>query len=147
MRAGETRVVDLAAYLRPGVGDPVPTVLEATQLTRLDVDIDVVSATEVQITTGAGVSGSAQFRVVMSDVARADTGPERQVEGRITLDVLDVPDAPDRTGARQLRRQPAGVADLGASRRATAPRSTTTRCGRRVARPGAAPRPPARSTG
>ena len=49
---------------------------------------------EVQITTGAGVSGSAQFRVVMSDVARADTGPERQAEGRITLDVLDVPDAP-----------------------------------------------------
>ncbi len=94
LRAGETRVIDLAAYLRPGVGDPVPTVLEAAQITRLDVDIEVVSDTEVQITTGPGVSGSAEFRVVMSDVARADTSPERQAEGRIAVDVLDVPDAP-----------------------------------------------------
>ena len=30
----------------------------------------------------------------MSDVARADADPDRRVEGRISLDVLDVPDAP-----------------------------------------------------
>ncbi len=94
MRSGQSRVLDLAPYLRPGVGDPEPTVLEARQLTGLDVDIDIVSATEVRITTGADVAGSAEFQVVMSDVARADAGPERRVEGRISLDVLDVPDAP-----------------------------------------------------
>ncbi|GAA2128062.1 Ig-like domain-containing protein [Nocardioides bigeumensis] len=94
MGSGESRVVDLAPYLRAGVGDPVPTVLEAEQITSLDVDIEVLSDSVVRITTGPRVSGSAQFRVLMSDVARADTGPGRQVEGRIALDVLDVPGTP-----------------------------------------------------
>jgi hypothetical protein len=94
MSSGESRVVDLAPYLRAGLPDPVPTVLEAEQITSLDADIEIVSGTEVRITTGPQASGSAQFRVLMSDVSRADTGPDRQVEGRIALDVLDVPDAP-----------------------------------------------------
>ena len=94
MRSGQSRILDLAPYLRPGVGDPVPTVLEARQLTDLDVDIDIVSASEVRITTGPDVAGTAEFQVVMSDVARADADPDRRVEGRISLDVLDVPDAP-----------------------------------------------------
>ena len=94
MKSGQSRVIDLAPYLRPGIGDPEPTVLEARQLTGLDVDIDIVSASEVRITTGADVAGSAEFQVVMSDVARADADPDRRVEGRISLDVLDVPDAP-----------------------------------------------------
>ena len=94
MKSGQSRTLDLAPYLRPGVGDPVPTVLEARQLTDLDVDIDIVSASEVRITTGADVAGTAEFQVVMSDVARADADPDRRVEGRISLDVLDVPDAP-----------------------------------------------------
>ncbi|MEO5851138.1 MAG: Ig-like domain-containing protein, partial [Nocardioides sp.] len=95
MRSGQTRVFDLAPYLRPGVGDATPTVLEASQITGLDVDISIVSDTEVQITTGPRVSGQPEFRIVMSDVPRADAGPQRRVEGRITLDVLDVPDAPN----------------------------------------------------
>jgi len=95
MKSGQTRVLDLAPYLRPGVGDAEPTVLEARQITGLDVDIDIVSATEVRITTGPRVSGQAEFSVVMGDVARADAGPQRRVEGRIALDVLDVPDAPN----------------------------------------------------
>lgn len=95
MKSGQTRVFDLAPYLRPGVGDPEPTVLEASQITGLDVGIAIVSATEVEITTGSQVSGRAEFRVVMSDVAREDAGAQRRVEGRIVLDVLDVPDAPN----------------------------------------------------
>ncbi len=92
MRAGETRTIDLAPYLRPGVGNPDPTVLEATQITGLDVDISA-EGSRVTLTTGERVDGQAQFRVVMSDVS-GDPGPERLVEGRISLAVLDVPDTP-----------------------------------------------------
>ncbi|MGI8646198.1 MAG: Ig-like domain-containing protein, partial [Nocardioides sp.] len=94
MKSGQSRVIDLAPYLRPGVGDAEPTVLEADQITGLDVDIDIVSATEVRITTGPAVSGTAEFRVLMSDVPRADTDSDRQAEGRISRDGLDGPDAP-----------------------------------------------------
>ena len=87
----------------------MPTVLEAEQITNLDVDIEIVSGSEVRITTGPRVSGSAQFRVLMSDVDRADTGPDRQVEGRIALDVLDVPET-------RRRRCPAARWSAGRSR-------------------------------
>ena len=97
-------ILDLAPYLRPGVGDPVPTVLEARQLTDLDVDIDDrLREPRSGSPRAPSVAGTAEFQVVMSDVARADAGPDRQVEGRISLDVLDVPDAPTRPGARRTR--------------------------------------------
>ena len=92
MRAGESRTIDLAPYLRAGVNNPDPTVVEATQVTGLDVDI-TAEGSQVTLTTGQRVDGQAQFRVVMSDVA-GDPGPERLVEGRISLTVLDVPDTP-----------------------------------------------------
>ncbi|WP_309647386.1 Ig-like domain-containing protein [Nocardioides sp.] len=93
MRAGETRTIDLARYLRAGVNNPDPTVVQATQITGLDVDI-TSEGSSVTLTTGERVDGQAQFRVVMSDVSAGDPGPERLVEGRISLAVLDVPDTP-----------------------------------------------------
>lgn len=92
MRAGETRTIDLAPYLRPGVSNPEPTVVEVSQITGLDVDA-TADGSRVTLTTGDRVDGRAQFRVVMSDIA-GEPGPERLVEGRISLEILDVPDTP-----------------------------------------------------
>ncbi|MDP3894367.1 Ig-like domain-containing protein, partial [Nocardioides sp.] len=92
MQAGESRDIDLAPYLRPGVSDPVPTLVSAEQITGLDVTITPRGSSGVTISTGSAVDGRAEFRVVMSDVA--DGGPERRVEGRISLEVLDRPDTP-----------------------------------------------------
>lgn len=92
MKSGESRTIDLARYLRAGVEDPEPTVVRAEQVTELDVKIEK-SGSEVTLTTGDKVDGKAEFRVVMSDVA-GKSGPERQVEGRIALSILDEPDKP-----------------------------------------------------
>ena len=92
LQAGESRTIDLADYLRPGVPNPEPTVITATQATSLDATI-TASGSEVTITAGDTVDGLARFDVVVSDVA-GDTGPERQVAGTIALEILDVPDAP-----------------------------------------------------
>ncbi|MEO6510737.1 MAG: fibronectin type III domain-containing protein, partial [Nocardioides sp.] len=92
LKAGESQTIDLARYLTPGVREPVPTVVSAQQLTNLDVQI-TSSGSSVTITTGPKVHGHAEFRVVMSDVA-GDSGPGRQVQGRIALDVLGPPSVP-----------------------------------------------------
>ena len=93
MRAGESRVVDLAPYLRPGVDDATPTLVSVEQITGLAVTAEPQGAAGLRLTTADRVDGRAEFRVVMSDVADS-TGPERQVEGRVVLEVLDVPDRP-----------------------------------------------------
>ncbi|WP_134766967.1 Ig-like domain-containing protein [Nocardioides sp. 1609] len=92
MRAGEERTIDLAPYLRAGVPNPEPEVLEVAQVGNLDVQA-TSEGSRVTITTGPEVDGRAELRVLMSDVTGSN-GPERQVEGRITFDVLDVPDVP-----------------------------------------------------
>ena len=74
------------------MSDPEPTVVDARQLSNLGVQISSSGST-VTIRTGAKVHGRAVFRVVMSDVA-GSSGPDRRVEGRITLDILGVPDVP-----------------------------------------------------
>jgi len=92
LRAGESQTIDLAPYLTPGVSDPVPTVLEAEQVTDLGVGI-TTSGSSVTIRADAKAHGHAEFRVVMSDVA-GSSAADRRVEGRIALDILGVPDAP-----------------------------------------------------
>ncbi len=92
LKAGESQTIDLARYLTPGVSDPVPTVVSAEQLTKLDVRISS-SGSSVTITTGAKVHGHAEFRIVMSDVD-GDSSPDRRVQGRISLDVLGPPSVP-----------------------------------------------------
>ena len=92
LKAGESQTIDLAPYLTPEVSAPVPTVVNAGQLSDLPVQIDS-SGSSVTIRAGAKAHGRAVFRVVMSDVADS-AGAERRVEGRITLDILGVPDVP-----------------------------------------------------
>ncbi|GAB2886842.1 Ig-like domain-containing protein [Myroides odoratimimus subsp. xuanwuensis] len=93
MRAGTSRTLDLAPYLRAGVADPVPRLLEVTQTTDLPVDAQREGDTSLVLTTTEQAQGRAEFRVVMTDVV-GDAGVERQVEGVLSLEVLNVPDAP-----------------------------------------------------
>lgn len=93
MKAGEKRTINLARFLRAGVSNPEPTVIRVDQITALDITAVKDGASGITLTTGARVDGRAEFRVIMSDVS-GNSGPERQVEGRISLDVLDVPDRP-----------------------------------------------------
>ena len=108
LKAGESQTIDLARYLSPRVSDPVPTVVVAEQLSNLPVQISS-SGSSVTIRTGAKANGEATFRVVMSDVA-GSTSPDRQVEGRISLEILGVPDVPGvpvpGQGVPRLRGQP-----------------------------------------
>lgn len=92
MAAGQQRTIDLTPYLRPGINDPVPTVVSVEQVTNLDVQA-VADGAAVRLTTGDQVDGRAEFRVVMSDVS-GSTGPERQAESRLVVEVLDRPDTP-----------------------------------------------------
>ena len=93
MKAGETRTIDLSAYLNPGVPEPEPTVMSVTAETDLDVQAVKSDASELTLTTGPRVDGTARFRVVMSDVDDP-LSDDRQVEGVLELEVLDVPDTP-----------------------------------------------------
>ena len=93
LRAGESRTVDLAPYLRPGISDPEPTIVEVSQVSDLDISATRDGDSGLTLRVGDDVDGRAEFSVTMSDVAES-TGPERQAEGRLVVEVLDVPDAP-----------------------------------------------------
>ena len=93
MRAGETRTLDLATYLNPGVPDPEPAVISVTPETDLDVQAVKSDSSELTLTTGPRVDGTARFRIVMSDVDDP-LSDDRQVTGILELEVLDVPDTP-----------------------------------------------------
>ncbi|MGH3347473.1 MAG: fibronectin type III domain-containing protein, partial [Nocardioides sp.] len=93
MKAGETRTVDLSTYLNPGVPDPEPTIMSVTPETDLDIQAVKSDASELTLTTGPKVDGTARFRVVMSDVDDP-LSDDRRVEGILELEVLDVPDTP-----------------------------------------------------
>jgi hypothetical protein len=95
MKAGETRTLDVSTYLNPGVPDPEPTIISVTPETDLDVQAVAGddSGAELTLTTGPKVDGTARFRVVMSDVDDP-LSEDRQVEGVLELEVLDVPDTP-----------------------------------------------------
>ncbi|WP_203338573.1 Ig-like domain-containing protein [Nocardioides limicola] len=93
MQAGESRVIELAPYLRAGVKDPVPTLISVQQLTGLDVTASASGQSGIQLVAGERVNGRAEFDVVVADVA-GDSSGERHARGRITLEILDVPDAP-----------------------------------------------------
>jgi large repetitive protein len=92
LKAGESQTIDLARYLTPGVSDPTPAVVAATQLGDLPVQISP-SGSSVTIRASSDAHGRATFRVVMTDSADS-TNPDRRVEGRIQVDILGVPEAP-----------------------------------------------------
>ncbi len=92
LKAGESRTVDLAAYLTPGLPNPTPTVVRVSPLKGRDVTARPAGGSKVRITAGGKASGEATFRVVMSDV---DSGnPDREASNLLSLDLLGVPDTP-----------------------------------------------------
>ncbi len=126
MEAGETRTIDLASYLVPGVPDAEPTLVTVTPETDLDVDAVKSGPAELTLTTGPEVDGTARFRIVMSDVADP-LSAEREVTGFVELEVLDVPDVPTApVPGRTVRSEEVALA--GVLPRTTGRRSSTTRC-------------------
>ena len=125
LEAGESRTLDLARYLRPGVSNPEPTVVEVSQITDLDVRIAKEGDSGITITTGDQVDGRAEFRVRderrlrLLGARAAGRGPDRGRGPRRTR-------RPDRTGARQRRARPGGAPHLARARTPTALRSTAT---------------------
>lgn len=93
LKAGESRVVDLASHLVSGVPDPVPTVVRASRLTGTGVEVVPVGGSRVRISAAPGSAGHTEFRVVMSDLA-GTLDPARLAATVLSLDVLSVPDPP-----------------------------------------------------
>ena len=93
LRAGDSRLIDLAPYLVPGVPDAVPTFVRATKISGPDVTVTSAGGSSVRVAAGASVSGRADFRVVLSDVA-STSEVARQASNVLSVELLGVPDAP-----------------------------------------------------
>lgn len=92
IKAGETAEVNVAAYVRSRLRDPVISVVSVHQVEGGSATALSDGAT-VRITPSGDSHGTMSFEVTVTDVAdrsRAD----RKVPGRISLRVLGVPDAP-----------------------------------------------------
>lgn len=94
LRFGQTRTLDLTRYLISGIRDPRPAVISAHQTGGVPVAIQAHGAS-VTLRALKHVHGTATFRIVMSD-AGPNAGPERRVQGVLSLDLLDVPGVPGR---------------------------------------------------
>ena len=93
MKAGESRELDLARYLDPGVANATPTVVTVEAISGSGVTAQKSGQSSISLRAGNEAQGHAVFRVVMSDVADS-SGPERRVEGRVEFDVSGVPGQP-----------------------------------------------------
>lgn len=94
LKVGESRTIDLSRYLIAGVRNPQPYVVSATQTSGVPVRI-TSSGASVTLRALRHVHGHATFQITMSDAGKA-AGPERRVQGQISLDILDVPGQPGR---------------------------------------------------
>lgn len=92
MRPGSSKEIDLSTYLRAGVDDAVPNILDVQRTSGTSVQASA-SGSRLVLTAPKGAEGRSEFRVEMSDVS-GDPGPERRVTGRISVEVLDVPSVP-----------------------------------------------------
>ncbi|WP_018682475.1 Ig-like domain-containing protein [Actinokineospora enzanensis] len=92
IKAGETAEVNLAAYVRSRLRDPVVSVVSVRQLDGMAASSTSDGAT-VRITPGGDSHGVMNFEVTVTDVADTSRN-DRKVPGRITLRVLGTPDAP-----------------------------------------------------
>lgn len=91
-KASDTATVDIAGYLTSQLRDPVPTVVSITQTSGM-ASTQSSNGSTISIKPGSTAHGVLTFDVVVSDV-KDKTRTDRQVTGRITLNVLNVPDAP-----------------------------------------------------
>ncbi|OLR89800.1 Ig-like domain-containing protein [Actinokineospora bangkokensis] len=92
IKAGDTAEVSMVAYVRSRLRDPEVGVVSVRQVAGMAATTSVAGSL-VRLTPGADAHGQMAFDVVVTDVPdRSRT--DRQVTGRITLNVLGVPDAP-----------------------------------------------------
>ncbi|HEX6359204.1 Ig-like domain-containing protein [Actinophytocola sp.] len=92
VKAGDTATVDLTQYFRSQLREPKVSVVSVRQSAGMPARASA-DGSRVKLEPGADSHGAITFDVVATDVsdkARAD----RQATGRITLNVLGVPDAP-----------------------------------------------------
>ena len=94
MEAGESRTFDVAAYLRAGVADPSPRIVDVENIgnpgVRATIDGSRLTLTADKDTRGV----EAGFRLVVSDVSSADPPPERTAEAKIQFQVVGTPEPP-----------------------------------------------------
>ncbi len=91
-KAGATATRDLRGYVNSPLADPVVSIVRIQQLSQPAARVSS-SGSIVRITPGAGAHGLLRFAVVVTDVANRKR-VDRQLRGTITMNVLNVPDAP-----------------------------------------------------
>ncbi|WP_306748780.1 Ig-like domain-containing protein [Saccharothrix yanglingensis] len=92
VKAGDTATVDLRPHVRSALRDPDVSVVSVDQVSGGPAAA-TPDGSSVRISPDADTNGVLAFDVVVTDVA--DTGrADRRTTGRITLNVLGVPDAP-----------------------------------------------------
>ncbi|MCW2736952.1 Ig-like domain-containing protein [Nocardioides sp.] len=94
MEAGQSRTFDISSYLRAGVADPSPTILDVENTgnpgVRATIDGSRLTLSADKDTRGV----QASFRLVVSDVDSSDPPASRRAEGRIQFQVVGTPAAP-----------------------------------------------------
>ncbi|HSU02058.1 MAG TPA: fibronectin type III domain-containing protein [Nocardioides sp.] len=94
MEAGQTRTYDIGTYLRAGVADPSPTIVDVTSIGDPGVRA-TTSGSKLTLTADRDTRGvEAGFRLVVSDVAGSDPPPERRADARIQFRVIGTPSQP-----------------------------------------------------
>ena len=92
--AGQSRELDLARYLLPGVADPTPSVVSIALVSGVGVTARPTGQAGVTLVASDQAQGRAVFRVVMSDVDDASPSAERRAEGRIEVTLAGRPGQP-----------------------------------------------------
>lgn len=102
MKPGSSKEVNLARYLRAGVSDPRPTILNVRRVSGNSVNASSAGST-LRLSTPKGAGGTTELEVEMSDVSTDNPGAERRVKGRVSIEVLDVPTAPGAPFSNEIK--------------------------------------------
>ncbi len=92
VKAGDTATVNLLPYVRSALRDQKISVVAVNQVSGAAASASP-EGSSVRISPGSESNGTLVFNVVVTDVPDT-TRDDRKVTGRITLNVLGVPDAP-----------------------------------------------------
>jgi large repetitive protein len=90
--AGDSTTVDLTPYVRSSLRDPVVSVVAAAHTSGMP-GTATIAGSQVTLTPNGASHGQMTFTVTVTDVADTSRG-DRHATGRITLNVLGVPDPP-----------------------------------------------------
>ncbi|MCW2833011.1 MAG: hypothetical protein JWN68_964 [Nocardioides sp.] len=109
LEAGQSRELNLARFLKPGVAEPNPAVVSIEVLSGAGVSASK-SGSSVTLRASDEARGRAVFRVVMSDVDESSPAPGRRAEGRLEVTLAGVPGQPGTPYKRENEEK--GVARL-----------------------------------